>query len=168
MRLLYLVSIIQLPVVHSSPVMPRRNSRDHNFKGVAPTIADKVKPPVKVHDEVFERWLASTYAPTPEASIEQLMISCTEYVTHSPGVDMSSLGDLLAPEETRGFTKRMRNAMLKDPTRIIETRKPWTIKQAFVTTLEPKSWQRTIHEATVASLSADRSRLKVRKRGFFF
>lgn len=148
--------------------MSRRDSRDHHFKGVAPTIADKVKPPVKVLDEVFERWLASTYAPIPEASIAQLMISYTEYVTHSPGVEMSSLCDLLAPEETRGFTKRMRNAMLKDPTRIIETRMLWTIKQAFVATLEPKRWQRTISEATVASLYADRSRLKVRKRGFFF
>ena len=63
-------------VVHSSPVMSRRNSRDHNFKGVAATIADKVKPLVKVPDEVLEHWLASTYAPTPEASVAQLIISC--------------------------------------------------------------------------------------------
>ena len=63
-------------------------------------------PPRDIEAEVFNSWLASTYALTASATTVDLMKSCTDYV-EATGVDKDSLGGLLDFDKTRGFKRRM-------------------------------------------------------------
>ena len=141
----------------------KRLSRDHHDTGGLTTyLAPREIPPRDIVAEVFNSWLASTYALTPSATITDLMKSCTDYV-EATGVDKDSLGGLLDFDKTRGFKKRMTAANIKDGPRIIATGKFWTIKNIFSVSPESKRWQQPLHKATVAKLYDDRKKLlKVR------
>jgi hypothetical protein len=140
----------------------KRLSRDHHdTEGFLTTsLAPKEIPPRDIAAEVFNSWLASTYALTPSATIADLMKSCTDYV--STDVDKDSLGGLLDFDKTRGFKRRMDAAKVKSGARIIRNGKFWTIKNIFSVSPESKRWQQTLHKATVAKLYDDRKLLKVR------
>ena len=125
------------------------------------SLAPKEIAPRDIAAEVFDSWLASTYALTSSATIADLMKSCTDYV-EATGVDKDSLGGLLDFDKTRGFKRRMDAAKVKNGARIIATGKFWTIKNMFSVSPESKRWQQTLHKATVAKLYDDRKLLKVR------